>query len=912
LLAAGELKRIGMMAMVLASAVVVSCGAGSGTADGDDVDSGRGGDAGVQVDGPAQVDSGDGASARDGMDSASPDGVDCLSPKRFYRDLDGDGFGDDRVLLTTCDLPPDGFVTTGGDCDDLDGLRHPGAAGDPGFVTDRCGMGDLLEPMTAPDGWVPYLSANDGSGAVAMTAEGGGCLGGGVAMSYDLPAPTDCGGSPCAWTVMRKVLPSPVDLSGKDYVLFPFRGAATDPIASIDFKLEDLAGCRLIWQIKNATDLAARRAAVVPLKFFSTPAPGKPCTLDLRGVAAIEIGIVQPAAGGTFSDETGTLHLDAITSVRADDIRMTPTFFDCAAPVEAVQERVAADLLARQRRSIADSGHAFVATWFEETPSHYYVYSEALLLMTFTLEAERTGKPEYRAAATSVADQLVGLQRQVTSGIGRWYDLYWDDPSAGLRPEPSDLSWAGNTAWVVIALDLYRDLLEPTSSAPYDESIRLAGDWLEGQIDAFALAGGTSGAITSGTEGNISTFFALVAADRFARAASLRDVLLATAWKADESRFWMGVDYPGLAIDVIGNWGADFLRAVGEPEKALAGLGLAGGVFPARSFDDAVVGLGDIAGPWQPAVEFIGQYVAAGGPGAAYLLQQAMALEMNGTFPGSPADFGGGDGWNTKWRGVPPAAWIALSHGPSVLGRLSLPTAAADFESADDGFGTFEERVQPNPDCYGTGIGRVGASADFAASGQSSLRVSANDAGTTKSDHLIANRRIASDGQTGTWRMELDALIPSDVASSGQSGPEWSMQNTGEPSPGAFITRTAGIQYRPNPQDPEPDSWAVWAETSSGVAGWKTFTTGKLAADTWYHFTLVASYDTNRYVSLTIRGGGVDRTFDLSAHRIASESKLGFNSRGFWVSLEAENQWTCGAPAATQYRVYYDNVVVRR
>jgi hypothetical protein len=160
--------------------------------------------------------------------------------------------------------------------------------------------------------------------------------------------------------------------------------------------------------------------------------------------------------------------------------------------------------------------------------------------------------------------------------------------------------------------------------------------------------------------------------------------------------------------------------------------------------------------------------------------------------------------------------------------------------------------------------------------------------------------------------MELDALIPSDVASSGQSGPEWSMQNTGEPSPGAFITRTAGIQYRPNPQDPEPDSWAVWAETSSGVAGWKTFTTGKLAADTWYHFTLVASYDTNRYVSLTIRGGGVDRTFDLSAHRIASESKLGFNSRGFWVSLEAENQWTCGAPAATQYRVYYDNVVVRR
>jgi hypothetical protein len=33
----------------------------------------------------------------------------------------------------------------------------------------------------------------------------------------------------------------------------------------------------------------------------------------------------------------------------------------------------------------------------------------------------------------------------------------------------------------------------------------------------------------------------------------------------------------------------------------------------------------------------------------------------------------------------------------------------------------------------------------------------------------------------------------------------------------------------------------------------------------------------------------------------------------FWITAEAENEWSnCGEAAATAYRVYYDNLVVRR
>ena len=52
----------------------------------------------------------------------------CPSPARWYRDVDGDGFGDPDVSRITCAPSPAGFTEDGTDCDDTHASVHPGAA----------------------------------------------------------------------------------------------------------------------------------------------------------------------------------------------------------------------------------------------------------------------------------------------------------------------------------------------------------------------------------------------------------------------------------------------------------------------------------------------------------------------------------------------------------------------------------------------------------------------------------------------------------------------------------------------------------------------------------------------------------------------------------------------------------------
>ncbi len=52
--------------------------------------------------------------------------VDDAPAITWYLDRDGDGFGDDGTTYLVC-TPPPGYAAEGGDCDDLDEDRHPGA-----------------------------------------------------------------------------------------------------------------------------------------------------------------------------------------------------------------------------------------------------------------------------------------------------------------------------------------------------------------------------------------------------------------------------------------------------------------------------------------------------------------------------------------------------------------------------------------------------------------------------------------------------------------------------------------------------------------------------------------------------------------------------------------------------------------
>jgi hypothetical protein len=250
---------------------------------------------------------------------------------------------------------------------------------------------------------------------------------------------------------------------------------------------------------------------------------------------------------------------------------------------------------------------------------------------------------------------------------------------------------------------------------------------------------------------------------------------------------------------------------------------------------------------------------------------------------------------------------------------LSEPTTAQsdqpfrfldDFET-DQGWGMFEEIVGGSP-CYGAGIGEAARSTNAVFKGSYSLRVWANKASTSKSNHVIAQKQISSSGQTGRFRYQLYAYRAPETATSGEVGPELSMQNTREISPGEFRTSTAGIQYRANPFSPLYRSWAVWAEVAPGKADWQTFmTTDVLPPEQWYFMAVEADYTTNRYVRFWLQGHGIDLSRDLSAYSIAHEVK--FNEQAFWLTLESENLFNnCGTAGNLDYKIYYDDIILRR
>jgi hypothetical protein len=86
----------------------------------------------------------------------------------WFRDADGDGYGSDSNTTTTCQAtPPQGYVAAGGDCDDTDATRSPGA-------TETCDGVDQDCDGT-PDNGLVYETwyrdrDGDGFGATLQTA----------------------------------------------------------------------------------------------------------------------------------------------------------------------------------------------------------------------------------------------------------------------------------------------------------------------------------------------------------------------------------------------------------------------------------------------------------------------------------------------------------------------------------------------------------------------------------------------------------------------------------------------------------------------------------------------------------------------------------------------------------------------
>lgn len=110
----------------------------------------------------------------DGIDNDCNGSVDEAVPYdlTWYRDADGDGFGDDAVRLNQC-VMPSGYVASNTDCDDTDWTIHPLAAELCDGVDNDC---DLLVDDDDPDpvvgGMIVYLDFDlDGFGQALALGE---------------------------------------------------------------------------------------------------------------------------------------------------------------------------------------------------------------------------------------------------------------------------------------------------------------------------------------------------------------------------------------------------------------------------------------------------------------------------------------------------------------------------------------------------------------------------------------------------------------------------------------------------------------------------------------------------------------------------------------------------------------------
>jgi uncharacterized protein (TIGR03437 family) len=233
-----------------------------------------------------------------------------------------------------------------------------------------------------------------------------------------------------------------------------------------------------------------------------------------------------------------------------------------------------------------------------------------------------------------------------------------------------------------------------------------------------------------------------------------------------------------------------------------------------------------------------------------------------------------------------------------------------DFE-LDKGWRDFITEEIPDANCYNTGVGSVNLATDIKLSGSRSLRLEPNQKNLKYSNHLIAGNRLLDAGQTGRWSYRFRFYLPSTTATSGEAGPEVSIQNT----IGKTQTFIAGLQFQSNPQNPADriNAWAVWmpgAKDDSGkaIGPWVVVANQALLRNQWYTGELVADFNSMEYVRFSVIGAGLNFIKDLSGMPIVAENR-GFDP-AFVLTVEAENQSTCKNPTVTRNTVYYDDVEI--
>lgn len=445
------------------------------------------------------------------------------------------------------------------------------------------------------------------------------------------------------WAQLRCNFDPPLNLSAYDHLRFDWRG---DPEAANSLEVALISrsnGQDYIFGrgYHHPTHHAWWGQLVIPFNFLEPWTEGT--TFNPGQVSGFFVSVVKDPADDVGG--SGSLAIDNLATYNVR-LRRVSAAFEKVSP-NSTAMIAAANWLADQQRNTG-----LLKSWQEEAICVAHTYDQALALLVFSRE-DRWAE----------ADTLVEALVQAQNGDGSWYKSY--DCNNNSLPCVHCTKWEGDIAWAIYALNRYLAL---NGSHPQAIAARnRAAAWLTTRLSP------TDGCLLiDHTEGTIDAWWAFQSSGPayVEEAEGLRDCLLGGYWDETMGRFKGGKNWQQPYLDNQ-TWGAAFLKAICEEDKARRALSYARDILRLPAQGGQLFGFDGQGGPWSVWNEGTAQYIAVGGERANELLLELLAQQRSdGAIPGSPDEFNGGGLWATRWYGIAPTAWLynALNGEPFPAG----------------------------------------------------------------------------------------------------------------------------------------------------------------------------------------------------------------------------------------------------
>jgi hypothetical protein len=486
-----------------------------------------------------------------------------------------------------------------------------------------------------------------------------------TALQLDYDLGTNTGNN--IWVQIRCDFSQPLDLLSYDHLRFDWRGSPTDDPTlsnSLQVGMVDTNGNHFAKvTYRHVVHHSWWGQLVIPFSLFEPSDNGTP--FDSHEIKGIFFSVVKTAKNPEDPNDvddiggTGSIAIDNLNAYKVVSPDTVPGDFETVVSNPVAAQKATSWIASWQQST------GLVKSWEEEGTCVAHTYDQALALIVFADHG-----------IWSEADALVDVLAAIQNPDGSWYKSY---DCVTLDPVHTN-KWEGDIAWAVYALRRYLDLGGTHTQA--ETALQNGASWLA-DPEQFNSAEGCLK--KDHTEGTIDAWWAFQAAgaSHAGDAESIKNCLLTYYWDDEIGRFngdrdpshlppYMDRWHPPYLDNQT--WGAAFLKAIGETEKARRALRYARDVLRVPAQGGQLFGFDGNAGPWSVWNEGTAQYVAVGGEGANDFLQEPQAQQReDGAMPGSPDKFTGSGVWTTRWHGIAPTSWLyfALSDEPFHVHAMS-------------------------------------------------------------------------------------------------------------------------------------------------------------------------------------------------------------------------------------------------